>query len=84
MAIGALFIPSLALALGAWTNGSRTFEIVYLLLWYMSIQSGATVFDYRGATAEAISSGIPLYYFIITIILIVLAGLGRQKQLRFQ
>jgi len=82
--IGALFIPSLALALGVWTNGSRTFEIVYLLLWYMSIQSGATVFDYRGATAEAISSGIPLYYFIITIILIVLAVLGRKKQLRFQ
>ena len=84
VAIGALFIPSLALALGAWTNGSRTFEIVYLLLWYMSIQSGATVFDYRGATAEAISSGIPLYYIIITIILMVLAVLGRQKQIRFQ
>jgi hypothetical protein len=84
VATGALFIPSLALALGAWTNGSRTFEIVYLLLWYMSIQSGATVFDYRGATAEAISSGIPLYYIIITIILIVLAVLGRQKQICFQ
>jgi hypothetical protein len=84
IAIGALFIPSLALALGVWTNGSRTFEITYLLLWYMSIQSGATVFDFRGATAEAVSSGIPLYYIIITIILIVLAVLGRQRQIRFQ
>lgn len=82
--IGALFIPSLALALGVWTNGSRTFEIVYLVLWYMSIQSGATVFDYRGATAEAISAGIPLYYIILTVILSVLAVLGRQKQIRFQ
>ncbi len=84
VAIGALFIPSLALALGVWTNGSRTFEIVYLLLWYMSIQNGAIMFDYRGATAEAISSGIPLYYMIITIILIVLAVLGRHKQIRLQ
>ena len=84
VAIGALFIPSLALALGVWTNGSRTFEIVYLLLWYMSIQSGAIVFDYRGATAEAISSGIPLYYLLITIVLIALAVLGRQKQMRSQ
>lgn len=84
VAIGALFIPSLALALGVWTNGSRTFEIVYLLLWYMSIQSGATVFDYRGATVEAISSGMPVYYFIITIILMILAVLGRKKQIRFQ
>jgi hypothetical protein len=84
LAIGALFVPSLALALGVWTNGSRTFEVVYLLLWYMSIQSGATVFDYRGATAEAVSSSIPLYYIIITIILIILAVLGRHKQMRFQ
>ena len=84
VAIGALFVPSLALALGVWTNGSRAFEIAYLLLWYMSIQSGATVLDYRGATAEAISSGMPLYYIIITLILITLAVLGRQKQLRFQ
>jgi hypothetical protein len=84
VAIGALFVPSLALALGVWTNGSRTFQITYLLLWYLNIQSGAAVFDYRGATPEAISSGIPLYYFIITIILIALAVLGRQKQIRFQ
>jgi len=84
IAIGVLFVPSLALALGVWTNGSRTFEIIYLLLWYMSIQSGATMFDYRGATAEAISSGVPLYYAIITIVLIILATLGRQKQIRFQ
>ncbi len=83
VAVGAVFIPSLALALGVWTNGSRTFEIIYLLLWYMSIQSGAIVFDYRGATTEAVSSGIPYYYFAVSIILLLLAVLGRRKQIRF-
>ncbi len=83
IAIGAIFVPSLALALGVWTNGSRTFEIVYLVLWYISIQSGATAFDYRGVTEEAVSSGIPFYYFIIAIILIFLAIFGRKKQIRF-
>jgi len=83
VAIGAIFVPSLALALGIWTNGTRTFEMLYLLLWYISIQGGATPFDYRGATPEALSSGVPFYYLLITCILILLAVIGRKKQLRF-
>ncbi len=83
IAVGTLFVPSLALALGVWTNGSRTFEIVYLILWYLSIQSGATAFDYRGATVEAISASVPFYYFITAIFLTVLAVFGRWKQMSF-
>ena len=30
----AIFIPSLALALGAWSGSNRLFEIVYMLWWY--------------------------------------------------
>ena len=32
--VGAIFIPSLALAFGTWTRTSKVFETVYLLLWY--------------------------------------------------
>ena len=32
---GALFIPSLALALGVWSGSSKPFEIVYVSLWYL-------------------------------------------------
>ena len=31
-AVGALFIPTLALALGVWTGGSKLFGVVYMLL----------------------------------------------------
>ena len=82
--IGVLFVPTLALALGVWTNGSRMFEVVYLLLWYISVQGGTTVFDYRGATIEAAASGVPFYYLAATIGLALLAVLGRQKQMRYQ
>jgi len=30
------FVPSLALALGVFTSSGKTFELVYVLLWYMS------------------------------------------------
>ncbi|MDH4157293.1 MAG: hypothetical protein OEW00_08470 [candidate division Zixibacteria bacterium] len=82
--IGALFVPTLALALGVWTNGSRMFEVVYLLLWYISVQGGTTVFDYRGATVEAVAAGVPFYYLAATIGLMLLAVLGRHKQMRLQ
>lgn len=84
LVVGVLFVPSLALALGVWTNGSRTFEIVYLLLWYISIQDGATVFDYRGATAEAVRSGVPVYFAVLAVGLMALAVVGRKKQMRMQ
>jgi hypothetical protein len=31
----ALFIPSLALSLGVWSNSSKPFEILYITLWYL-------------------------------------------------
>ena len=32
---GALFIPSLALALGVWSGSGKAFELIYLLWWYL-------------------------------------------------
>jgi len=37
-----IFIPSLALALGAWSGSNRLFEIVYMLWWYRgAVQHGS-------------------------------------------
>lgn len=79
--IGLAFVPSLALALGVWTNGKRTFEVFYLILWYTSIQDGAAPLDFRGGTQAAADSGVYIYYLGITLLLITLALLGRKKQL---
>ncbi len=80
--IGAMFVSSLALALGVWTNGRRLFEVLYLLLWYISIQDGATAFDYRGASMSAYESGYYLFYVSAAIACTFLFIIGRQKQLR--
>ncbi|WP_166350974.1 ABC transporter permease [Phytoactinopolyspora limicola] len=45
---GALFIPSLALALGALSRTHRLFQAIYLPLWY-TVANGLAVFDYMGA-----------------------------------
>jgi len=31
----ALFIPSLPLALGVWSNNHKLFEVLYVTMWYL-------------------------------------------------
>lgn len=79
--VGALFIPSLALALGAWSNSSKLFEVVYTLMWYLGPANELVPLDFIGVTQAAIEMGLPIVYFVITLVLLGLAVAGRYRQL---
>ena len=79
--IGVLFVPSLALALGVWSGGSKLFEVVYVILWYVGLMSQMPLFDYMGITNEAVIMGIPLYYLALTVLLLGLSLIGRRRQI---
>jgi hypothetical protein len=79
-AAGALFIPSLALALGTWSGSSRAFEVVYALLWYVGPINHVPALDYMGATAAAVGGRSPFYYLLASGALLVLALLGRWRE----
>jgi hypothetical protein len=49
---GALFIPSLALLLGTVTRTHRTFQALYVLLWYAAVNQVAAA-DYMGTVLAA-------------------------------
>lgn len=74
---GALFIPSLALALGVWSNSHKLFEVLYVSLWYLAMNNLQAV-DYFGANSD----GNVAFFFPLTLALIVLAFLGRARQLQ--
>jgi hypothetical protein len=74
----ALFIPSLALVLGVWGSSSKPFEIVYVTLWYLGPLNKTPRLDFTGAN----SAGYPELYIPLAMALIVLAFLGRARQLR--
>jgi hypothetical protein len=78
--VGALFVPALALALGVWVGNSRAFEAVYLLWWYIGLMEGVPALDFAGATAAGLAMGMPFVYLGITVALLVLAVLGRWRQ----
>lgn len=74
---GALFIPTLALALGVWSGSGKLFEAVYLFLWYVGPMNRTPELDYLGATGQ----GRPLYWLAATALLAAAAVAGRRWQL---
>jgi len=74
----ALFIPSLALALGVWSHSSKPFEILYITLWYLGPLNKTPGLDFIGAN----SAGYPEFYIPLAIALIAFAFFGRSRQLR--
>jgi hypothetical protein len=80
-AVGALFIPTLALALGVWSGSGKLFEIVFLIFWYLGPMQRVAPLDYLGAVPQAVEAGMPLVYLIATALLGLAAVAGRKRQL---
>ena len=81
-AVGALFIPSLALCLGVWTGSSKSFEFIYVLLWYIGPLNQVEPLDFMGVVPGSVKAGIWQIYLVITIILFGLAFIGRKWQIQ--
>jgi len=80
--IGAFFIPSLAFCLGVWTGSSKTFEFLYIMLWYLGPINRIESLDFMGALPGSVETGVGQYYLVITMILLGLAFLGRKIQMQ--
>lgn len=77
---GALFIPTLALVSGVWSGSRKPFEVLYLLLWYAGPVNRIENLDFMGASLTAPINR-TLVYGMITLLLFVLAVIGRRKQM---
>jgi len=75
---GALFIPSLALTFGVWSNTSKVFEIIYLCIWYIGPMNNVPAVDYLGAN----SNGNISFFIPVSLLLIIAAFIGRTRQVR--
>jgi hypothetical protein len=75
---GAVFIPSLALASGVWSGGNKLFEVLYVLIWYLGPLNRMSQLDYIGTTGESR----PLSFILVSLALLALAVVGRNRQLR--
>ena len=77
---GALFIPSLALALGIWSGGSKTFEAIYVVWWYIGPMHQIPGLDFMGTTAASSS---PAVYSTAAALLLMAAYWRRRQSLGY-
>ncbi len=75
-AVGALFIPSLALAAGVWTGSGKLFEVLYLLLWYAGPMQHVPFLDFTGESRTA------PWFAGAALVLLASATLGRRNASR--
>jgi len=77
---GALFVPTLALALGVWSGTSKLFEAVYMLWWYVGPMNHVPGLDFTGMAPAQFSTPI---YLLATVALLMAAYAGRRSQLGY-
>jgi hypothetical protein len=77
---GALFIPSLALALGVWSGTSKVFEALYTVWWYIGPAHQIPGLDFMGVGQN---SARPLSYLLFSAVLITAAYVGRRARVAY-
>ncbi|WP_235533172.1 hypothetical protein [Paenibacillus sp. Leaf72] len=82
MVVGGIFIPTLAVALGIWSGNGKLFQVVFMLLWYLGPLNKWEAVDFIGSTPQGLDRGVYVYYLLATIILLILAVMGRARQAR--
>jgi ABC-type transport system involved in multi-copper enzyme maturation permease subunit len=75
-AVGACFIPALALAAGALSGGPRLFEVSYLLVWYVGLLNKLPLLDFLSPAPGAWAA-----FLAATLGLLLLATLARRRRL---
>jgi hypothetical protein len=77
---GALFIPSLALALGVWSGSGKFFEALYTVWWYVGPLHHTPGLDFIGGTLASSSPGL---YLSLAAGLLLAACVGRRRQVAY-
>ncbi len=76
--VGALFIPSLALAPGVWSGNNKLFAVLYVVWWYLGPMNHVVELDFIGTTGASPS----LIYLVLSVVLFASAFVGRKRQIQ--
>lgn len=80
--VGALFVPTVSLALGTLSGSRKLFEVVYLMIWYVGSIDHLSALDLMGTTDEAVTGTKLVVLVLLSIISLVVAFSARRMQLQ--
>lgn len=78
---GAVFVPALALCVGAWSGSTRPFEALYVVLWYIGPVNGVPSLDFMGVSGQAVEVGASGWFAVAAAALALLAWPGRGRRM---
>jgi hypothetical protein len=78
--VAVCFIPSLALALGILTGGSKCFEALYTVWWYTGAAHHIRGLDFTGTVNARCT---PVVYLVLTVALLAVCWTRRRTQLAY-
>jgi hypothetical protein len=81
-AVGAVFISSLALAMGVWSGTGKLFEAVYIIWWYIGPVHHDRNLDFMFTSPQSFSWGVLRFYILAAFLLFGIAVLGRRRQIQ--
>jgi hypothetical protein len=82
LSVGAIFIPTLALAFGVWSGTSKLFEVVYTIWWYAGPLNHVPGLDFMFTSPKSFSDHTLWSYLAATVVLFGCALLGRKRQIQ--
>lgn len=77
LAVGCVFIPSLAIAFGVWSTSSKLFEAAYTIWWYVGPMNKIPELDFTGMASTVWVSGT---YLLLAIGCLAAGYAGRVRQ----
>lgn len=80
--VGAVFISSLALAMGVWSGTGKLFEAVYIIWWYIGPLHHDRNLDFMFTSARSFSWNVLRFYLVAAFLLVAIALLGRRRQIQ--
>jgi len=81
-AVGAVFISSLALAMGVWSGTGKLFEAVYIIWWYIGPLHHDRNLDFMFTSPKSLSWDVLRFYLLAAFLLFGIALLGRRRQIQ--
>jgi hypothetical protein len=79
---GALFLPSLALALGTWSGTGKPYEGLLTAIWYVGPMNHTPGIDFTGTASGSRTIHYALVYIALSAALLFFAFFARARQLR--
>ena len=80
--VGAVFISSLALAMGVWSGTGKLFEAVYIIWWYIGPLHHDRNLDFMFTSAQSFSWNVLRFYLVAAFLLVAIALMGRRRQIQ--